>query len=55
MKIRLDSHDDDLPLNKVLWFSNLNIIVERGLKIKEKYHPQVHIHQCECEKYGYEY
>ena len=27
MKIRLDSYDDDLPLNKILWFSDLNIIV----------------------------
>ena len=25
MKIRLDSYDDDL--NKILWFSDLNIIV----------------------------
>ena len=27
MKIRLDSYDDSLPLNKILWFSDLNIIV----------------------------
>ena len=43
-KIRLDSYDDDLPLNKILWFSNLNIIVKSVFQIKDKYHPQIHRH-----------
>ena len=51
MKIRLDSYDDDLPLNKILWFSGLNIIVESVFQIKDKYHHQIHIHECECEEY----
>ena len=44
MKIKLDSYDDNLPLNKTLWFSDLNIIVESVFQIKDKYHPQIHIH-----------
>ena len=40
MKIRLDSYDDDLPLNNILWFSDLNIIVESVFQIKDKYHPK---------------
>ena len=51
MKIRLDSHDDDLPLNKILWFSDLNIILESVFQIKGKYHPQIHIGECECEEW----
>ena len=30
----------------------LNIIVESVFQIKDKYHPQIHIHECE---YLYEY
>ena len=47
MKIRLDSYDDDLLLYKMLYFSDLNIIVESVFQIKDKYHPQIHIHECE--------
>ena len=53
MKIRLDSYDDDLPLNKILWFSDLNIIVESVFQIEDKDPSQVHIHECECEEYEY--
>ena len=28
IKIRLGSYDNDLRLNEILWFSDLNIIVE---------------------------
>ena len=49
MKIRLDSHDDDLPLNKI-WFSDFNT-VEPVFQIKDKYHPQTLIHECECEEW----
>ena len=55
MKIRLDSYDGDLPLNKILWFLDLNIIVESVFQIKDKYQPQIHIHECECEEYEHEY
>ena len=41
MKISLDLYDDDLPLNKILWFSDLNIIVESLFQVKDKHHPQM--------------
>ena len=46
-KIRLDSYDDDLPLGKVLCFSVLNIIAESVFQIKNKYYPQIHIHESQ--------
>ena len=49
IKIRLDSYNDDLPLDKILCFSILDIIVESVFQIKHKYHPQTHIHECEYE------
>ena len=53
MKIRLDSYDDDyLPLNKILCFSELGIIVESVFLIKNGYYPLIHINGCE---YEYEY
>ena len=51
MKITFDVYDEDLPLNKILWFSDLNIIVESVFQIKDKYYPQIHIDECECEKW----
>ena len=42
MKIRLDS-SDDLPLNKILCFSDLDIIVESVFQIENGYYPQIHI------------
>ena len=51
MKIRFDAYDEDLPLNEILWFSDLNIIVESVSQIKGKYYPHIHIHECECEKW----
>ena len=47
MKIRLDSYDD-LPLNKILCFSVLNIQCE-SVQAKNEYYPQIHINECECE------
>ena len=38
MKIRLNSYDD-LPLNKILYFS--------AFQIKNEYYPQIHINECE--------
>ena len=48
MKIRFDAYDEDLPFYKILWLSDLNIIVESAFQIKDKYYPQIHIHECEC-------
>ena len=53
MKIRLDSYDNNLPLNNTLWFSDLNITVESAFLIKDKYHTQICIHECKCEEYEY--
>ena len=50
MKIKFDAYDEDLPLNKILWISDLNIILESVFQIKDNYYPQIHIHECECEK-----
>ena len=47
IKIRFYSYDDDLLLDKILCFSVLDIIVESVFQIKDKYHPQIHIHECE--------
>ena len=49
--IKFDGYDEDLPLNKILWFSDLNIIVGSVFQIKGKYYPQIHIHKCECERW----
>ena len=50
MKIRLDSYYDDLPLGKILSFSVFNIIVKSVVfQNKNKYYPQIHIHNCEYE------
>ena len=42
MKIRLESYDD-LPLNKILCFSVLDIIAESVFQIENKYYQQIHI------------
>ena len=46
-----DDDDVDLPLDKILCLSELNIIVESVFQIKGKYHPQINIHECEYEEY----
>ena len=46
MKIRLDSYDD-LPLDKILCFSVLNILCEFVLQTKNEYYPQIHRNECE--------
>ena len=45
MKIKFDSYDDDddLPLNKIFWFSDLNIVVESAFQIEDMHYPQIHI------------
>ena len=55
IKIRLDSYDD-LPSNKILCFSVLNIVVESVFQIENKNYPQIHINECEYEcEYEFEY
>ena len=49
MKIRLDSHDD-LSLNKILCFSDLDINVESVFQIENEYYPQIHINECEYKR-----
>ena len=45
MKIKCDAYDEDLPLNKILRFFDLNIIVESVFQINDKHYPQIHIHE----------
>ena len=54
MKIRLDSYDD-LPLNKILCFSVLDLIVESVFQIESQYYPPIHINEYEECKYECEY
>ena len=52
MKIILNPHDD-VPLNKILHFSVLNILWKSVFQIQNKYYPQFQfIGKCE---YGCEY
>ena len=48
MKIRLDSYDD-VPLNKILYFPVLDIIVESVFQIENEYYPQIDTDECEYE------
>ena len=47
-EIRLDSYDN-LPLNKILYFSVLSILCESVFQIKNEYYPQIHINEYEYE------
>ena len=49
MKIRLDSHDEDLPLGKVLSFFILKIVAKSVFENESNYSPQIHKHECEYE------
>ena len=48
MKIKFDSYDD-LPFNKILYFSVLDILCESVFQIENKYYPQIDINECESE------
>ena len=56
MKIRLDSYDD-LPLNKIFFFSALNILCESVFQTENGYYSQVHLNECEyvCNECEYEH
>ena len=45
MKIRFNS-DDDLPLNKTLWFHNLTVIVRFTFEEDGKHYSQVFLDEC---------
>ena len=49
MKIRFDSYDGDLPLDKILCLSDLDIIVESVFQIGNEYYLQIHINEWEYE------
>ena len=49
VKIRLGLYDDDLPLNKILSISVLNIVVKPVFQNENNYYVQIHIHECEYE------
>ena len=49
MKIKFDS-DDNLPLNKMLKFSVLTIIIRSVFEKDGKYYPQIFLDDCLYEK-----
>ena len=49
MKIKFDSNDDDLPLDKILSTSVLSIVVKSIFQNENKCYLQIHIHKCEYE------
>ena len=50
MKIIIDSYDDDdLLLKKILYFSELVMIVKSVFQIKNQYYPLIRIIECEYE------
>ena len=51
MKIRFDSYYY-LPLDKILYFSVLDILCESLFQIENKYYSEIHKNECE---YEYEY
>ena len=46
MKIRLNSYDN-LPFNKILRFSVLNILCKSVFQTKNEYYLQIHMNECE--------
>ena len=48
MKIKFNS-DDDLPLNKMLKFHVLTIIIRNIFEKDCKYYPQIFLDDCLCE------
>ena len=45
LKIRSDSNDD-LPLNKMLCISVLNVVARSVFQHDNKCYPQIHVHEC---------
>ena len=48
MKIKL-STDDNIPLNKIIYFPTLIIIIRSVLQKDGKYYPQVFLDGCLCQ------
>ena len=45
MKIKFNS-DDNLPLNKILKFHVLTIIIRTAFEKDDKYYPQIFLDEC---------
>ena len=45
MKIKFDT-DDDIPLNKVLYFPTIAVIIRCVFEQNVKYYPQVYLDEC---------
>ena len=45
MKIKLNT-DDDIPLNKVLYFPTITVIIRCVVKQNRVYYPQVYLDDC---------
>ena len=45
MKIKFDT-DDDIPLNKVLYFPTIAVIIRCVFEQNGKYYPQVYLDEC---------
>ena len=46
MKIKLNTNDDNLPLDEILSFSVFSIVFKSVFQNEDKYYPQIHIHDC---------
>ena len=45
MKIKFNS-DDDIPLNKQLYFPTMTVIIRNVFEKDSKYYPQVYLDDC---------
>ena len=45
MKIKFNT-DDNIPLNKIIYFPTINIIIRSVAKIDDKYYPQIFLDDC---------
>ena len=48
MKIKFKS-DDDIPLNKKLYFPTITVIIRNASEKDGKYYPQVYLDDCFCQ------
>ena len=48
MKIKFNT-DDDIPLNKELYFPTITVIIRCVFEKDGKYHPQCYLYEC-CHK-----
>ena len=48
MKIKFNT-GDNIPLNKIIYFPTITIIIRSVTKKDDKYYPQLFLHDCLCE------